>query len=345
MRSSLDRISPALRTSPPPHAPVLNQVITAPAVFHWRGSGKKVSVAFGDDNFQKLVPLARTGSGADFVAYAELPNGKHHYRFLVDGVWKAASDLPVDIFVGDGSFANVMALDSEHTLEKDLLSSSPPGQYGHVMPRGDVAATAGEPPILPPHLQLALLNSPPLSVESTELPIPQTVTVNHFYSTVKGDSVLLFGLSHRYRQKFVTTVFYRPLHTSRPVVAAAAVAGPAGLAAGLAASTVAAAAISSSTAFASAATAAAAGGGVVSVPSSVSSVPSAAAAAPVSNESLPSPRTPAASRIAVAPDAAAAAKAMAAVAVMSRSVAGPRDPLSGVVSAPSTLMPEKSDRQ
>jgi 5'-AMP-activated protein kinase regulatory beta subunit len=114
------------------------------------------------------------------------------------------------------------------------------GLYGQSIPSLD--DFSAEPPVLPPQLGVVLLNNipnndqakrssaeRPSSLSSTELdssvlPIPQHVTVNHLYvsapkiDSIDKEEVSVVGLTHRYKSKFVTTVLYKPRQpSSHPV--------------------------------------------------------------------------------------------------------------------------------
>ena len=81
--------------------------------------------------------------------------------------------------------------------------------YSNPMPTPDDYAK--EPPAMPPHLQLTLLNVPPTTDAAAPLPRPQHVVLNHLYCqrTPQGHG-LIVGTTHRYRSKYVTTVMYKP---------------------------------------------------------------------------------------------------------------------------------------
>jgi len=57
-----------------------------------------------------------------------------------------------------------------------------------------------------------LLSFPPSQDESSPLPQPQTVVLNHLYIE-KGNtrSVVALGITHRFKAKFVTVVLYKPV--------------------------------------------------------------------------------------------------------------------------------------
>jgi hypothetical protein len=83
----------------------------------------------------------------------------------------------------------------------------------------DLTATPAEykgaPPILPPHLGKIILNSDttPRSDEDGGLSIPDYVSLNHLYACSVKDGVLAVASTTRYRQKYMTTVFYKPAFT------------------------------------------------------------------------------------------------------------------------------------
>lgn len=64
---------------------------------------------------------------------------------------------------------------------------------------------------MPPHLQLTLLNVPAQQDGNIALPRPQHVVLNHLYCQRSGGvDALVIGTTHRYRNKYVTTVIYKP---------------------------------------------------------------------------------------------------------------------------------------
>lgn len=74
---------------------------------------------------------------------------------------------------------------------------------------------AKEPPLVPPHLNLTLLNVPSVCTEVPLLSLsrPQHVVLNHLYMQ-KGrscSSVVALGSTHRFKSKYVTVVLYKSL--------------------------------------------------------------------------------------------------------------------------------------
>ena len=55
------------------------------------------------------------------------------------------------------------------------------------------------------------LNSEPIGNDPTALPEPPHVILNHLYALSIRDNVMVLGVTHRYKTKYVTTVLYKPL--------------------------------------------------------------------------------------------------------------------------------------
>ena len=68
------------------------------------------------------------------------------------------------------------------------------------------------PPTLPPQLSGVLLNTTPISeTDYSTLPNPNHVTLNHLYAQSVRDGIMALGITSRYREKFITTIVYRPI--------------------------------------------------------------------------------------------------------------------------------------
>jgi len=87
-------------------------------------------------------------------------------------------------------------------------TSTPPGSYTRIPPRSiDPSAV---PPILPPHLLQVILNDPD-KANTTILPQPNHVMLNHLYALSIKDGIMVLSATHRFRKKFVTTLLYKPI--------------------------------------------------------------------------------------------------------------------------------------
>ncbi|KAK8362156.1 hypothetical protein V6Z11_A03G086000, partial [Gossypium hirsutum] len=63
-----------------------------PTMITWGYGGKEVAVEGSWDNWKTRIPLQRCGK--DFTIMKVLPSGVYQYRFIVDGQWRYAPDLP-----------------------------------------------------------------------------------------------------------------------------------------------------------------------------------------------------------------------------------------------------------
>lgn len=192
-----------------------------PTVFKWESGGKSVFIAGSYDNWKSKIPMVK--SHGDFYTIIELPEGKHQYKFLVDGTWQCDPNEPVmdndlgsqnncvDVKSSDFEVFEALAMDSAGVKG---VSGSPPGDYSQQIPTrnsGQGFHHSG-PPILPPHLLQVILNKEiPLHCEPTLLPEPNHVMLNHLYALSIKDGVMVLSATHRYRKKYVTTLLYKPI--------------------------------------------------------------------------------------------------------------------------------------
>lgn len=171
------------------------------------------------DNFASKRLLVRSKSAHTLIL--EVPPGPHRYRFEVDGRWAADTAKPLSANVRGEQF-NLLTVEeigefavvSAGTAD---ASSSPPGEYSQEVREPPPSARAAkkrnpnEPPMLPPHLLRALLNTAPNSANPLLLPLPHHVMLNHLYinRAREKDGVSIYGITCRCRSsKYVTTVLY-----------------------------------------------------------------------------------------------------------------------------------------
>ncbi|GMH26853.1 hypothetical protein Nepgr_028696 [Nepenthes gracilis] len=185
-----------------------------PMMITWSYGGNDVNVEGSWDDWKIRKPLQRAGK--DFTIMKVLPSGVYHYRFIVDGQWKYAPEMP---WAQDeaGNFYNI--LDLQDYVPDDLKSisgferpQSPDSSYDNTQLSSEDFAK--EPPIVPPHLQTTLLNAPSSCTEiPPPLSRPQHVVLNHLYMQKgkSGPSVVALGSTHRFLSKYVTVVLYKSL--------------------------------------------------------------------------------------------------------------------------------------
>lgn len=186
-----------------------------PIVFRWDSGGHEVYIGGSFNNWETKIPM--TYSQGDFNAIVDLVEGKHEYKFFVDGQWLHDANEP-SIDNGVGSRNNVVHVEKKHfdaffdSWETSLDKSggtSPVGSYTQVMPSR--SAASGLPPILPPLLQQTVLNQDQPYEDPTLLPQPNHVILNHLYALSIKDNVLVLAATHRYKKKYVTILTYKPV--------------------------------------------------------------------------------------------------------------------------------------
>jgi len=184
-----------------------------PVVFRWAGANptEEVNVRVWSDTdeeaFSRIVPLHHSKSDADFFTILHLPKDQYNYEFQVNGEWHYAKDQPNKRH--GNRTVNTISLDGQELTSKQ--SNSPPGEYSTNIKKDLQLLGATKPPSqLPPHLNRALLNCAPILGTEDILPLPHLVMINHIYARPSNNkNTIIFGLTTRYKTKFVTTVFYQ----------------------------------------------------------------------------------------------------------------------------------------
>lgn len=185
-----------------------------PTMITWSYGGKEVSVEGSWDSWKSRKPLQR--SGKDFTIMKVLPSGVYQYRFLVDGQWRHSPDQPWD--QDDlGNAHNILDLQDYVPEDIDSISGfeppqSPDSSYNNIqLGQEDFGK---EPPMVPPHLNLTLLNSPSPQMEiPPPYSRPQHVVLNHLYMhrDRSRPSVVALGSTNRFLSKYVTVVLYKSI--------------------------------------------------------------------------------------------------------------------------------------
>lgn len=185
-----------------------------PTMITWSYGGKEVAVEGSWDDWKTRLALQR--SGKDFTIMKVLPSGVYQYRFIVDGQWRCAPDLPL---AQDDAGNSYNLLDLQDYVPEDIGSisgfeppQSPDLSYNNMQLGSEDFAK--EPPLVPPHLQMTLLNAPSSYMEMPPpLSRPQHVVLNHLYMQrgKSGPSVVALGTTERFIAKYVTVVLYKSL--------------------------------------------------------------------------------------------------------------------------------------
>ena len=214
----------------------------------WRVSRDLPTATDGDGNLVNYVEIPNVGPahpgplsapGEDLPgAEAENNRGERNSKIeskrttmnLVEEARRAEAMRLDDLFDDDGkdqeetwtseiptALIEAQEAEEEQREAEDSGHASKPSQQG-----SDGSATAlPHPPALPRQLEKVILNSSPANPsngttgntvdDNSILPAPNHVVLNHLTaSSIKG-GVLAVGTTTRYKRKYVTTVYYRPV--------------------------------------------------------------------------------------------------------------------------------------
>ena len=155
--------------------------------------------------------------------FCTFSQGKHAYKFIVDDEWRFDTNQPtvadtegrINNFIDVSEFAPYTG--DEQFFYKSKERKIPVEEYKQHIP--ELEEYTKEPPALPPHLRHIILNKPPPAPDLLSLPVPQHVALNHLYCTAIKDNIMVLGATQRYRDKYVTIVFYAVMPTPTPPAA------------------------------------------------------------------------------------------------------------------------------
>mmetsp|Transcript_30402 Transcript_30402/g.35878 ORF Transcript_30402/g.35878 Transcript_30402/m.35878 type:complete len:245 (-) Transcript_30402:77-811(-) len=178
-----------------------------PTVFRWEHGGRQVFITGTFNNWEQQIPMHRSGN--DFTYIHNLVKGKHAFKFIVDDEWRFAPDQPTVADI-EGRINNFIDVSDfvEYTGDDNYLATQGDTSdevFSQIRPELDEYTK--EPPSLPPHLRHIILNKPPVN-DAASLTVPQHVVLNHLYCTAIKDGMMVLGVTQRYSEKFVTTVYY-----------------------------------------------------------------------------------------------------------------------------------------
>ncbi|ORX61424.1 AMPKBI-domain-containing protein [Hesseltinella vesiculosa] len=237
--SKIDTSSSSVLSSPVAPS-VANGV---PTIITWSQGGKNVYVTGTFNGWKQKIKLVK--SSHDFSAVLDLPHGTHRLKFIVDDEWKCSNDMETATDP-DGNLVNYLQVMDEDDMEEELReeelamaqrrNSVNENDYGTEIPAELLTyaqlaqGTAGDLdpqqrqaaldwerklpqlPALPPHLEKVMMNASTVSEEDNSvLPVPNHVTLNHLYACSIKDQVMALATTSRYRKKYVTTMYFRPV--------------------------------------------------------------------------------------------------------------------------------------
>jgi len=184
-----------------------------PTVFKWEYGGRNVYITGTFNNWERQIPMHRSGN--DFSYVHNLKRGKHAFKFIVDDEWRFAPDQPTvaDIEGRINNYIDVTDftpyIGDDNFFEKSKERKIPDEEFKQNIP--DLDEYTKEPLPLPPHLRHIILNKPTPNSDPLALPVPQHVSLNHLYCTAIKDGMMVLGATQRYKEKYLTVVFFSSL--------------------------------------------------------------------------------------------------------------------------------------
>jgi len=204
------------------------RVRLVPTVFKYSKNPKADDVYLtGTMTGWRCVRMSQPEGEVYWVHIQDSREGKHYYKFLVDGVWSVEdSEVKVDkedkqwnvmeVKRSDFEVFDALACDSfslknsdKNKSEKNFKSDS----WCQVSPNFEkLDVKCRNPPTLPPHLLQVILNKDvsyqpdPILLEE-----PSHVMLNHLYAQAIRDDLLVLSSTQRFRKKYVTTLLYKPI--------------------------------------------------------------------------------------------------------------------------------------
>lgn len=177
------------------------------------------------NNWSERVPLQRNHSGTWF-AVLYLPPGIYQYKFIVDGNWVCAPDQP-QCRDNDGNLNNVIQISSSGHLtepanQEDARYNFRPGDshreidkwFTLSVPDNPRDVWKSFPSEVPKQLLKTILNETISKTDTYEptllLPIPEHVTLTHFFRQKRRKMITATSASIKYRSKYLTVVLYSP---------------------------------------------------------------------------------------------------------------------------------------
>mmetsp|Transcript_62741 Transcript_62741/g.168126 ORF Transcript_62741/g.168126 Transcript_62741/m.168126 type:complete len:247 (+) Transcript_62741:46-786(+) len=188
-----------------------------PVAFRWHhGASREVYVVGSFSNWQTKIRLTREAIGDAYVTVVQIVPGIHQYKFIVDGEWRCAQDQP-RCLDSAGNENNCIEIEEAEVPEEpegadqpDWAREEPASpRSSYSCPPVDPDEYIKDPPVVPPHLMLPLLNVPPRAHLGFILPVPPLAMLNHAYvCRALPEGLTAVGVTSRLRSKYVTTVFY-----------------------------------------------------------------------------------------------------------------------------------------
>lgn len=192
----------------------------------WNDPNGSAVYCIGSFNgWTERVPLQRNHSGTWF-AVLYLPPGIYQYKFIVDGNWVYAPDQP-QCRDNDGNLNNVIQISysghlTEPANQEDARYNFMAGKshreidqwFSTTIPENPREVWKSFPSEVPKQLLKTILNEQISKTDTYEptllLPIPEHVTLTHFFRQKRRKMITPTSASVKYRSKYLTIVLYSP---------------------------------------------------------------------------------------------------------------------------------------
>eukprot|EP01026_Neomeris_dumetosa_P074222 TRINITY_DN7703_c0_g2_i1.p2 TRINITY_DN7703_c0_g2~~TRINITY_DN7703_c0_g2_i1.p2 ORF type:complete len:265 (-),score=32.53 TRINITY_DN7703_c0_g2_i1:814-1608(-) len=183
-----------------------------PTIIVWPHGGTDVQIKGSWNNWTTLTKLQK--SDKDFTIVQLLAPGVYQYKFKVDDQWKHDPNRPA-VYDDDGNINNVLEVQEyapENITNLQGFEPPPSPRESYDCGEGSPEEMSKDPPKMPAHLNLTLLNVPAALNPSAALPRPGHVILNHVYYQRGNQNVQgsVIGSTHRYKSKYITTIIYKP---------------------------------------------------------------------------------------------------------------------------------------
>ncbi|KAG4301255.1 hypothetical protein PCK1_002565 [Pneumocystis canis] len=200
-----------------------------PVFLRWKGDNQNVYVTGTFTGWGKKIPLNKSMN--DFAVLINLPKGTHRFKFFVDNEWKCSDELAIAtdssgnlfnyIEVNEALLSPAFQNDKQSSLTEhwtnktsEIYTNEIPAFLQTAVENGvhRILPESYVPPSLPPHLGKVILNSnSTMKDDQSILPNPNHVVLNHLAASSIRNGVLAVSVTTRFRNKYVTTVLYRPI--------------------------------------------------------------------------------------------------------------------------------------
>lgn len=184
------------------------QLDRVPVVFTWTQGGQKVFLMTSTNGWSKQIPMVRSGN--EFAVVQKLPKGVYQYKFNVDEQIRFAPDQP-KTQDSKGEMNNVLDISNYNGFQIGMDDKEVAPKFGqHIPDPNDYTLDA---PMIPMVLHksafCALPPRPPQVSGAQPLSIPLHSLCDHIYlqERVDENSPTMVAVTHRYGQKFSTTVY------------------------------------------------------------------------------------------------------------------------------------------